>query len=433
MPAEASRPSMDWSAPITTEQLLARVGPADLPDWACDRYSSSGTTVCMRILYIHGTVVPPTPILEQDRFALLGRHLRGEVLHPTWLQRPEDFDAEYGPGNYPTRQVSGFRYQWVIVGNRTNAIERMRQFWFFLRRGLQLHREEPFDCIVTYSYQMVGICGLILKWLTGAKLIVGIATSPQHVHLVNRPVPTLTERLVRVYSDLCLHLTMLGCDRAHILAPGILDAFPLLRKVKRSVFHDYVVVSQLQILEQKPETRVLFVGAPWYLKGADLLIAAFRKLEADFPAVKLQILGHFGDSLKELQALIGDSRQIEILKARPHPETLKLISEASVLVLPSRCEGMGRVLIEAMSAGIPVVGSDVGGIPHIVRHGVNGFVFRNGDSAQLEEQLRTLLSDAELRGTMGRAGRAMAHRELNEERYVEHFVEMVQETVKAHA
>jgi glycosyltransferase involved in cell wall biosynthesis len=384
----------------------------------------------MRILYLHGSFVSPSPKLDQDRFALLGRHLRGEVLHPIWFQSKERIEAEYGPDSYPARKVGGFRYHWVIYGTRGNRIERMRQFWFFLRKGLQLHREEPFDCIIAYSYQMLGLAGVILKWLTGAKLIVEIATSPEHVHLVNRPVPTLADRMARLYSDFCLHLTMLACDRAHVLAPNILTAFPRLRGVRQSVFHDFVVVSQVPNSARKPELRVIFVGAPWYLKGVDILIAAFRRLEQDFPDAKLQLLGHFTDRAG-LEELIAGSHQIEIVKAKLHPEALEMISAASVLVLPSRCEGMGRVLIEAMSAGIPVIGSDVGGIPHIVRDGVNGFVFPSEDVDALEDRLRRLLSDQELRDTMGKRGRKMAEQEFSESRYVEQFTAMVEATVKA--
>ena len=97
---------------------------------------------------------------------------------------------------------------------------------------------------------------------------------------------------------------------------------------------------------------MLLVGTPWYLKGADLLVEAFHRLAPDFPDVKLKILGYFPDGDK-LFELIGGSPQIEVLKARPLPEALAVIRNAAILVLPSRCEGIGRVLIEGMAAGIP--------------------------------------------------------------------------------
>jgi glycosyltransferase involved in cell wall biosynthesis len=97
-----------------------------------------------------------------------------------------------------------------------------------------------------------------------------------------------------------------------------------------------------------------------------------------------------------------------------------------LLVLPSRCEGGPRSLIEAMAAGIPVIGSDVGGIPFLVHDGENGFVFPVGDSHALGVQLRRLLEDVSLRRRMGDCGYGMAHGELNEKSYVDQFARMVE-------
>ena len=89
-----------------------------------------------------------------------------------------------------------------------------------------------------------------------------------------------------------------------------------------------------------------------------------------------------------------------MLKARPLPEALAVIRNATILVLPSRCEGLGRVLIEGMAAGIPLIGSDVGGIPFMIRDGENGLVFPGGDSARFwrpacESFCRTAMSAGE--------------------------------------
>ncbi len=268
------------------------------------------------------------------------------------------------------------------------------------------------------------MCGVLLKWLTGVPLVIQIATSPQHSFLVDRPKPTLVDRLKHYWSDFCLHLTLLSATRTQLLAPDLLDSYPRLRQIPVSVFHDFAAASQIPAGKPDQSNVIVFVGAPWYLKGVDLLIHAFRNLEPDFPEVRLQLLGHFPDRAP-LEALIGDSSQIEILKALPNPEALKLISEAAILVLPSRCEGMGRVLIEAMSGGIPVIGSRIGGIPHLIRDGDNGFLFPAGDAAALEDRMRTLLSDPELRRNMGARGREIARQEFTEACYAQEFTAMV--------
>jgi len=145
--------------------------------------------------------------------------------------------------------------------------------------------------------------------------------------------------------------------------------------------------------------------------------------------VKLKLLGYFPDA-EHLEALTAGSKQIEILKARPNPEVLELISKATIFALPSRCEGTPRVVIEAMASGLPVIGSDVGGIPYLIRNGQNGFLVPLGDVSALEARLRQLLSDLELRRSMGARGYELAHTEFSEKAYVEQFTQAVAEVVK---
>jgi glycosyltransferase involved in cell wall biosynthesis len=146
--------------------------------------------------------------------------------------------------------------------------------------------------------------------------------------------------------------------------------------------------------------------------------------------VKLKLVGWYLDQEhNDLEALREGLGQIELVRAIPNPITLEMISRCEVLVHPSRCEGGPRVVMEALSAGVPVVGSDVAGIPYLIRNGENGFVVPGDDIAELERRLRQLLGDPELRRRLGANGYAFAHAELNEQVYVEQFTEMIRATV----
>jgi glycosyltransferase involved in cell wall biosynthesis len=335
----------------------------------------------------------------------------------------------FGPGSYPVHTVGKFRYHWFLSPSR-GVRERLATFRFYLRKGRELHRERPFDCIVAYSHMTTALLAGALKVFTGARLIVEIATSPNLVYITERARPGLRERAMKFYSDICLHLSMFMANRAHFLYHSQLSSYPALRKMPNSVFHEFVPVSVVDRDEERErrEQYVLLVGSPWYLKGADILIEAFLELATEFPHVKLKILGYYSDRT-ELDVLTRGCPQIEILQAKPHPEALKVIEGATVVVLPSRCEGMGRVLIEAMAAAVPVIGSRVGGIPMLVRDGDNGFLFPVGDRRQLGIRLRQLLEDAQLRLRMGESGYLRAHEELDEETYVREFARMVEATL----
>jgi glycosyltransferase involved in cell wall biosynthesis len=365
---------------------------------------------------------------------LLSENLEGEVLHPLWFTNPKEVEAEFGPGSYPVYTSGRFRYHWFLAwkahGRRRS---RLAQFWFYLRKGLELHRQRAFDCVIAYSHMTNGLIGALVKLLTGSRLIIEVATTPQLIFLTDRPRPSLGDRLRKTYSDVCLHLSVRMADRVHLFYPTQLSAYPLVRNVKSSVFHEFVPVSAISAHESEPngDRYVLLVGSPWYLKGVDRLVGAFKRLAGDFPDVKLKLLGWYLDEEREeLEALRGGAKQIELLRATPNAITLQTISRCLVLVHPSRCEGGPRTVTEALAAGVPVIGSDVAGIPYMIQQGESGFVVPGDDIAELERRLRELLGDPELRRRLGAKGYEFAHTQLNEQVYVHRFTEMVQATVR---
>jgi glycosyltransferase involved in cell wall biosynthesis len=385
----------------------------------------------MRILYVHSTLVPPPTDVNTDRFFLLSDRLEGDVLQPIWFQTPEEVEARFGPGSYPVHTVGKFRYHWFLSDKR-DISGRLAIFRFILRKGRELHRERGFKCIVAYSHQTTGLMAAIVKLLTGTRLIIEIVATPQNSYITDVPNPGLHGYAMRLYSDICLHLSAFLADRFHFLFPKQLDYYPLLRKTKNSVFHEFVPVSLMTRKKDDPaepaEKYVLMVGAPWYLKGVDILVKAFAEVAPEFPDVTLKLLGYYPGQEGFLEQARG-APQVEVLRARPNPETLEIIKRATVMVTPSRTEGLPRVVIEAMSAAIPVIASDVGGIPTLVHDGENGYLIPVGDYHAIAVRLRQLLSDEPLRRRMGDAGYVRAHNELSEQAYVREFTRMIEATV----
>ncbi len=87
-----------------------------------------------------------------------------------------------------------------------------------------------------------------------------------------------------------------------------------------------------------------------------------------------------------------------------------LLRAFDLFVLPSRQEGLGSALIEAMACGLPVVGTDAGGIPELIENGRNGFVVPREDPAALAEAILRLAGDDPLRNRMGSASMEMSRR-----------------------
>jgi glycosyltransferase involved in cell wall biosynthesis len=91
-------------------------------------------------------------------------------------------------------------------------------------------------------------------------------------------------------------------------------------------------------------------------------------------------------------------------------------SAADVFVMPSMQEAFGQAALEAMACGTPVVASDVGGIPELVRHNVTGLLVPAGDARALSEGIRFLLDNPEERARMSESGRRVAVSEYSLER-----------------
>ena len=89
----------------------------------------------------------------------------------------------------------------------------------------------------------------------------------------------------------------------------------------------------------------------------------------------------------------------------PHERVLERMSHAKLTVAPSRTEAFGLINVESLAVGTPVIASRVGGIPEIIRDGVDGWLVPPGDPLALAEKLGLLLRDDAMRREFGRNAR----------------------------
>ncbi|MFZ0913460.1 MAG: glycosyltransferase family 4 protein [Candidatus Korobacteraceae bacterium] len=388
----------------------------------------------IRVLYVFpGMDAPP----KDPAFAEMA-HVSGDItidmLLPLKDKTPENLHRDLGDGSYPTYKVNNLTYHLFLAGRYELGTFRQKFaiLWFQLSEGLRLSRRRRFDCVMGYNWGLAGLVAFFLSRLLRAKLIIRLANVPENAYRFNQfgqswhysAKVNLKTRLARWVSDVLLRVLVLSSDRLHLLYPDQLKLYPQLQKVPFNILPVFTAVSRIPYTGISDHS-ILLVGGPWYLKGVDVLIRAFRKIEPEFPNWKLRLLGYFPDE-HLLQEMIGDSRRIEILKARPNPEAVKIIADCSVLVLASRSESAGRVLVEGMAAGKPLIGSRVGGVPQYVRDGVNGFLFESENSDDLSEKLRIMLSSPELRASMGQTGRRMAKTQYTAEVWGRKMQEMIE-------
>ena len=158
--------------------------------------------------------------------------------------------------------------------------------------------------------------------------------------------------------------------------------------------------------------RILFVGRLVERKGVTHLVEAVRRLPPDVRP-RLTVIGD-GPERASIEEQIARDRlgdRVTIRGRVSEAELKDAYAASDVLVLPSildargDTEGLGVVLLEAMSYGVPVIGSNLGGITDIVRDGETGLLVPPGDPAALATNLERLVRDKALAVRLGEAGR----------------------------
>ena len=151
-------------------------------------------------------------------------------------------------------------------------------------------------------------------------------------------------------------------------------------------------------LERPPEPLrerpgALFVGVLERYKNVDGLAAAWRSAAPRVPGAELRLIGR-GSLTDVVEALVRELPEQTSWRTRATTDEVACaLDDSWFLVLPSRSEGMGRVIVEAFCRGRPVLGTRVGGIADLVEDGVNGVLVEPGDTRSLADALVSLLDD----------------------------------------
>ncbi len=175
-------------------------------------------------------------------------------------------------------------------------------------------------------------------------------------------------------------------------------------------------------------TGVVFAGRLTVVKGVDLAVRAVGRL----PGAVLHIAGE-GPERRPLERLAGEVAPGQVVfHGRLDRNVLgELLRSCAVSVVPSRWqENQPLAVLEALATGLPVVVSDLGGLPELIDDGVDGRVFRNEDVEHLAAVLSGLLVNVELARALGAAGRAKVLAKFAPDRHLEqlneHYVEAAQ-------
>jgi len=215
---------------------------------------------------------------------------------------------------------------------------------------------------------------------------------------VTNRIVALTDGELKDYTDLNIYSE----DRLVQIHSGV-D----IEKFKQS---PVCVVEKKRALGMNQNGLVVgFIGWLLPIKGPMHLLKAMEDVWRDHDNTILVFIGK-GDLDIDLRAealKTSANGKINFLGWRNDIHEIMPIFD--IFVLPSLNEGMGRVLVEAMAAGKPIVASKIGGIPDLVKHGDNGLLVPPGDEKALADGIRQLINDPEKAKKMGQRGRELCN------------------------
>ena len=163
------------------------------------------------------------------------------------------------------------------------------------------------------------------------------------------------------------------------------------------------------------ENIILSIARLEKLKGLDVLIKTCAELKKKQIQFQCLIAGDGAERIK-LEQLINEyslDSQVKLLGNITQDEIFELLSKASIKVLPSRSEGIAVALMEAMAMKVPVISTDIYGIPELIDDGMSGFLVEPENVLKLTEKIETLLKNSELRQKFSENGYRKVYTEFN--------------------
>lgn len=138
-------------------------------------------------------------------------------------------------------------------------------------------------------------------------------------------------------------------------------------------------------------------------KGVEVLIRAIGQVKDRFPDLFLLVVGNddisedptYGRRLRELSSALGIESRVIFTGFRK--DVIAILNQSDLMVLPSLFgEGLPMVILEAMAVGLPVIASNIEGVPEIIKNGVNGFLVAPGDSEELSDKITYVLNHRDI-------------------------------------
>ena len=298
-----------------------------------------------------------------------------------------------------------------------NALKRLaRAFKIQIWEPRRLFRRHQVDAVITYDPFQSGFCGVVLKWLLGARLIIEVNGDYHEAHGTGN-------RFKKWFRNRTLRFTLGRADVIKVVNKSQ-ERFFRERYPDKMIFRfpDFVAEQYFSALTSEPGDYLLTVGTPFQPKGVGDLIRAFHLISGKHPHLRLRIMGWCPpDELQFFQELANRDPRVSFVPAGWVEDVGEEIRKCYALVNASHFEAGARVVFEAMACRKPVVATRSNGSMDYIRDGETGLLCGIQDVPDLAEKLDWLVANPARAREMGQAGYEYLQGVCSEIRYFEHY------------
>ena len=281
-------------------------------------------------------------------------------------------------------------------------------YLFFARRVLkQLLQEHVYDCGHFYFAIPTGLLTFRWRAMTDAPYIISLRGSDVPNYDSNAKTINLLHQVLKPVTSAILR-------HSH----SVVANSESLRELAKESFHNEKIITitngvcpqdfaPAKNLRQDDRTvTALCVARLIRRKGIDALLEAVAKCESTTVRVVIAGTGPQRNALIEHAKRLGIDNRIRFVGSVNSSEIVAHYQQADFLIHPALVESFSMTLLEAMSCGLPIIASDIGGIPELVEHDINGLLISPGDIPALAKAINRMAESKSLRARFSGASRA---------------------------
>jgi len=298
-------------------------------------------------------------------------------------------------------------------------------------KAIALRKQFPFDVIV-YNNAILGIWSA-LRW--EEKPVVGLLNDDENLRMSWRPDPNKLLRkwgirlLFRYFEQLSVQKLSATIVNSHFLQKETIAGYKVepckVYKLYKTVNIDRFHFEARNLTCLNKPIRILFVKNDFQRGGLWILLEALQKL--DIYSFELIIIGPARKYMKEIERRGEGVANVSSNFLGPQSQDIvrEYLERCDILCIPSLREGLGVANIEGLAAGIPVVSTNIGGIPEVLGQGAYGWLAKGNDANSLADTLKNCIESPDARKSKSRAGRQFVEQQFSHDVMLENFLDIL--------